>query len=58
VRDKVGATHFPLPTLLHAFTTAGLTLDGFDEGGTPARRCSPSGPASRSRPNLTQVIVS
>jgi SAM-dependent methyltransferase len=36
VRDKVGATHFPLPTLLHAFTTAGLTLDGFAEGGTPS----------------------
>jgi hypothetical protein len=36
VRDKVGATHFPLPTLLHAFTGAGLTLDGFAEGGTPS----------------------
>jgi hypothetical protein len=36
VRDKVGATHFPLPTLLHGFTTAGLTLDGFAEGGTPS----------------------
>jgi hypothetical protein len=23
-------------TLLHAFTTAGLTLDGFAEGGTPS----------------------
>src|ERR1700733_14904145 len=36
VRDKVGATHFPLPDLLHAFTSAGLTLDRFAEGGTPS----------------------
>lgn len=36
VRDKVGAMHFPLPQLLHAFTDAGLVLDRFDEGGTPA----------------------
>jgi hypothetical protein len=36
VRDKVGATHFPLPALLHAFTCAGLTLDRFAEGGTPS----------------------
>jgi ubiquinone/menaquinone biosynthesis C-methylase UbiE len=36
VRDKVGATHFPLPVLLHAFTSAGLTLDRFAEGGTPS----------------------
>jgi ubiquinone/menaquinone biosynthesis C-methylase UbiE len=35
VRDKVGAAHFPLPRLLHAFTDAGLTLDRFAEGGTP-----------------------
>jgi SAM-dependent methyltransferase len=35
VRDKVGATHFPLPSLLHAFTDAGLALDRFAEGGTP-----------------------
>ena len=35
VRDKVGATHFPLPGLLHAFTDAGLALDRFAEGGTP-----------------------
>jgi SAM-dependent methyltransferase len=35
VRDKVGAAHFPLPGLLHAFTGAGLALDRFDEGGTP-----------------------
>jgi SAM-dependent methyltransferase len=36
VRDKVGATHFPLPQLLHGFTEAGLVLDRFAEGGTPA----------------------
>ena len=36
MRDKVGATHFPLPTLLHAFTNAGLALDRFAEGGTPS----------------------
>src|ERR1700722_6060116 len=35
VRDKVGAAHFPLPRLLHAFTEAGLALDRFAEGGTP-----------------------
>jgi ubiquinone/menaquinone biosynthesis C-methylase UbiE len=35
VRDKVGAAHFPLPRLLHAFTDAGLALDRFAEGGTP-----------------------
>lgn len=36
VRDKVGATHYPLPSLLHAFTDAGLTLDHFAEGGSPS----------------------
>jgi ubiquinone/menaquinone biosynthesis C-methylase UbiE len=35
VRDKVGASHFPLPRLLHAFTDAGLALDRFAEGGAP-----------------------
>jgi len=35
VRDKVGATHWPLPELLHAFGDAGLTLDRFVEGGGP-----------------------
>ncbi len=34
VRDKVGASHWPLPALLNAFTDAGLTLDRFAEGGT------------------------
>jgi SAM-dependent methyltransferase len=35
VRDKVGATHLPLPGLLHAFLDAGLTLERFTEGGEP-----------------------
>jgi len=35
VRDKVGATHLPLPRLLHAFLDAGLTLERFAEGAEP-----------------------
>lgn len=35
IRDKVGATHRPLPELLHAFLAAGLTLERFAEGGAP-----------------------
>src|SRR6185437_16816430 len=35
VRDKVGATHFPLPVLLQAFVRAGLTPGQFAEGGEP-----------------------
>ncbi|MBG0568242.1 class I SAM-dependent methyltransferase [Actinoplanes aureus] len=35
VRDKVGASHWPLPGLLHAFLDAGLTFTRFSEGGTP-----------------------
>jgi hypothetical protein len=35
VRDKVGATHWPLPRLLHAFLDAGLALERFTEGGGP-----------------------
>jgi SAM-dependent methyltransferase len=35
VRDKVGASHFPLPELLQAFIGAGLTLEKFAEGGQP-----------------------
>jgi SAM-dependent methyltransferase len=35
VRDKVGATHLPLPDLLRAFLDAGLTLEGFAEHGRP-----------------------
>jgi SAM-dependent methyltransferase len=35
VRDKVGATHMPLASLLHAFTDAGLLPERFAEGGEP-----------------------
>ena len=35
VRDKVGATHLPLPALFHAFGDAGLTLEQFAEGAEP-----------------------
>jgi SAM-dependent methyltransferase len=35
VRARVGATHRPLPELLHAFLDAGLTLERFAEGGAP-----------------------
>ncbi|MGW0824386.1 class I SAM-dependent methyltransferase [Streptomyces sp. NPDC002845] len=35
VRDKVGATHHPLPELLHAVLDAGLTFERFTEAGTP-----------------------
>lgn len=35
VRHKVGATHWPLPELLHAFEDAGLELERFAEGGAP-----------------------
>ena len=35
VRDKVGASHWPLPALLHAFLDAGLRFTRFSEGGTP-----------------------
>ncbi|RDI32112.1 class I SAM-dependent methyltransferase [Lentzea flaviverrucosa] len=35
LRDKVGASHWPLPTLLNAFLDAGLTPRRFAEGGTP-----------------------
>ncbi|HEX6872004.1 MAG TPA: class I SAM-dependent methyltransferase [Micromonosporaceae bacterium] len=35
VRDKVGASHWPLPELLHAVLDAGLVLDRFTEGGAP-----------------------
>jgi SAM-dependent methyltransferase len=36
IRDKVGATHLPLPALLHAVLDAGLTLERFAEGGGPS----------------------
>ena len=35
LRDKVGATHLPLPTLLRSFVDAGFVLDSFKEGGEP-----------------------
>jgi SAM-dependent methyltransferase len=35
IRDKVGATHWPLPDLLQTFLAAGLSLEQFVEGGTP-----------------------
>jgi len=35
VRAKVGATHRPLPELMHAFLAAGLTLERFSESGEP-----------------------
>jgi len=35
LRDKVGATHTPLPTLLRWFVEAGFVLDSFNEGGEP-----------------------
>jgi SAM-dependent methyltransferase len=35
VRDKVGASHWPLPALLTAFLEAGLRFEGFVEGGSP-----------------------
>lgn len=36
VRNKVGAAHFPLPALPHAFVDAGLVLGRFAEGGEPS----------------------
>lgn len=35
LRDKVGATHWPLPLLLNAFLAAGLAFERFGEGGGP-----------------------
>lgn len=35
LRNRVGATHWPLPDLLNAFGEAGLTLESFTEGGEP-----------------------
>lgn len=35
LRNKVGASHWPLPDLLGMFLDAGLRLDGFAEGGEP-----------------------
>ena len=35
VRNRVGATHYPLPALLRAFLDAGLGFREFYEGGAP-----------------------
>jgi SAM-dependent methyltransferase len=35
LRDKVGATHRPLPDLMHAFLGAGLAPERFAEDGEP-----------------------
>jgi ubiquinone/menaquinone biosynthesis C-methylase UbiE len=35
IRDKVGATHWPLPELLQMFLDAGLFFERFAEGGAP-----------------------
>jgi SAM-dependent methyltransferase len=35
LRDKVGASHWPLPELLGMLVDAGLTLERFAEGGSP-----------------------
>ena len=35
VRDKVGATHTPLPDLIHSFLRAGLMPERLAEGGQP-----------------------
>jgi len=35
VRDKVGASHFPLPTLFNALLDAGLMVERLAEGGEP-----------------------
>jgi hypothetical protein len=35
LRDKVGASHVPLPALLGPFVDAGFVLDSFREGGAP-----------------------
>jgi SAM-dependent methyltransferase len=35
IRDKVGASHWPLPELLHMVLDAGLTVERLQEGGSP-----------------------
>ncbi len=35
LRDKVGAVHYPLATLLNTLTSAGFHLEEFAEGGAP-----------------------
>jgi len=36
LRDKVGASHWPLPDLIHAFLDADLVIERMFEGGEPA----------------------
>lgn len=36
IRDKVGATHWPLPALLSMVIDAGLVFERFTEGGAPS----------------------
>ncbi|GAA5076212.1 SAM-dependent methyltransferase [Thermocatellispora tengchongensis] len=56
VRNRVGASHWPLPALLHAFLDAGLTLERFAEGGEPVpfvlgvRARKPPAPGARGEP--------
>ncbi|MEV8332415.1 class I SAM-dependent methyltransferase [Streptomyces niveus] len=58
LRDKVGATHRPLPELLHAFLDAGLTPERFAESGgatplvlaTRARSASGTAPGTGTGP--------
>lgn len=52
IRDKVGATHRPLPELLHAFLDAGLALERFSEGGAP----TPTMLAVRARNSVGSVV--
>ena len=51
VRAKVGATHRPLPELMHAFLHAGLALEHFAESGGPA----PAVLAVRARKSFQQA---
>jgi SAM-dependent methyltransferase len=52
VRAKVGATHRPLPELMHAFLAAGLTLERLSETGEP----TPVVLAIRTRKNLEKRL--
>lgn len=52
MRARIGATHRPLPELMHALLAAGLTLERFSEGGTglitvPAGKTLATPPFSR-----------
>jgi hypothetical protein len=47
VRDKAGASRWPLPDLVRAFLEANLTPERLVDGGAPV----PTAPASRTRKN-------